>query len=358
MAAGRHGKIGCDAQGCDTISPWAFLSSRFSGGDFARKLSEKLTRFPLLAGLSDPALRQLVAQACWFGLPGGTVLKRDSENETALFLVITGTLGVVLEDGAGVRRLIAQVPPGETVGEVSLLTEEHSAELVALRDTELLRIGPQAFEALIARQPRVMIDMMAVMARRLMQTNRAPREAVRPKTFAIVPLQDGLLADPLAHRVAGALVAMGAKTAVLDAGRCRNRCATSKNGYAGGPSCCCCMMAAAVICRSRWHAKAIGSRPFITFIPRAAMTLRVWRAVSPAAPWAWCWAVVARAVSPISAWCGRSPKRAFRSIISAGFRWGPSLLRAWRQAGATKNYPSECAPYSSLPSRYRTTPCR
>jgi NTE family protein len=193
------------------------LSSRFSGGDFARKLSEKLTRFPLLAGLSDPALRQLVAQACWFGLPGGTVLKRDSENETALFLVITGTLGVVLEDGAGVRRLIAQVPPGETVGEVSLLTEEHSAELVALRDTELLRIGPQAFEALIARQPRVMIDMMAVMARRLMQTNRAPREAVRPKTFAIVPLQDGLLADPLAHRVAGALVAMGAKTAVLDA---------------------------------------------------------------------------------------------------------------------------------------------
>jgi NTE family protein len=193
-----------------------FLSSLIPGQDHTRYLVERLKRFPLLAGLSDGAIRRVVAEARWFGLPGGARLKRDSENETALFLVITGSLGVMVEH-AGSRRLIAQIPPGETVGEVSLFTEEHSAEIVALRDSELLRIGPQAFEALVARHPRMMIDMMRVMARRLLETTRAPREHIRPKTFAIVPLQQGLGNEPVAHRIAAALVEMGAKAAVLDA---------------------------------------------------------------------------------------------------------------------------------------------
>jgi NTE family protein len=192
-----------------------FLSSLIPGQDHARYLVERLKRFALLAGLSDGAIRRLVAEARWFGLPGGARLKRDSENETALFLVVTGSLGVMV-DHDGSRRLIAQVPPGETVGEVSLFTEEHSAEIVALRDSELLRIGPEAFEVIVAKHPRIMIDMMRVMARRLLETTRAPREHVRPKAFAIVPLQEGLGDEPVAHRIAAALVEMGAKAAVLD----------------------------------------------------------------------------------------------------------------------------------------------
>ena len=41
-------------------------------------------------------------------------------------------------------------PAGETVGEMSLIagSSNHNAQLVALRDTELLRISPDGFEAL------------------------------------------------------------------------------------------------------------------------------------------------------------------------------------------------------------------
>lgn len=196
--------------------PLPFLSSLSPTPDLGKVLTDRLTRFPLLAGLSDGAMKRLIGEACWFGLPGGARLKRDSENETALFLVITGALGVMVEDASGGRRLVAQVPPGETVGEVSLFTDEHSAVLVALRDTELLRIGPHAFEALVAKHPRIMIEMMRVMARRLLDTTKAPRDHIRPRTFAIVPLQDGLEHEPVAHRIAAALVEMGAKAAVLD----------------------------------------------------------------------------------------------------------------------------------------------
>lgn len=201
----------------------AFLSSLIADllPEYPRTLIDRLTAFPLLSGVGEGALRRLVTDAVWFGLPGGARLKREGANDTALFLVVTGSLGVVVEDEAAGRRIIAQIPPGETVGEVSLLTgDEHSAELVALRDTEILRISQDVFEALAARHPRVMFDMMRVLARRLHETTRAERERAQPKTFALVPLQQGLGDETLAHRLIAALTKMGAKAAMLDQASC------------------------------------------------------------------------------------------------------------------------------------------
>ncbi len=193
----------------------AFFSSLL--GEHPRYLIERLSTFPLLSGVSESVLRRLVADSAWFGLPGGTHLKRDGDNDAALFLVVTGSLGVVIPGEAGERRVIAEVGPGETVGEISLLTgDDHSAELVALRDTEILRVGPDEFAALAARHPKVILDMMRVMARRLHETTKASRQPAQPKTFALIPLQDGLDGESFAHRIAAVLVEMGAKAAVVD----------------------------------------------------------------------------------------------------------------------------------------------
>ena len=193
----------------------AFLSSFLSGQETAYpdSLRKHLSALPLLAEVGDAAMKRLLAEANWFGLPGGVPLKRDGENDSALFLVVTGGLGVYIEG-----RLVAQIPPGETVGEMSLLSgDAQSAQLVALRDSELLRISPAGFELLAARHPRVMMNMMRVLVRRLHDTVHKSKDLPRPKTFAIVPLQEGLGHELIAHRLAGVLVEMGAKAAVLDA---------------------------------------------------------------------------------------------------------------------------------------------
>ena len=180
-------------------------------------LRERLVSFPLLAGISEAAMRRLLAQAVWFGLPGGVRLMREGENESALFLVVTGCLGVFTEDEAGERRLVAHVPAGETVGEISLLTGgEHTAELVALRDTELLRISAEGFEALAGRHPRVMFQVMRALVQRMHDSATEAKHGARPKTFAIVPLQEGLEDEPLARQLAATLTRMGSKAAVLD----------------------------------------------------------------------------------------------------------------------------------------------
>jgi len=199
----------------------AFLSSFRTGLDtiYPEHLRARLRNFPLFADVGDAGLKRVLAESNWFGLPGGMELKRDGENGQALFLVVTGNLGVFVEDEHHKRRLVAHVPAGETVGEMSLISgdSEHSAEIVALRDTELLRISAQGFDALIARHPRVMLNLMRILVKRLQATTRHDSDGSRPKTFAIVPLQEGLNQEPIAHRVAAALTQMGSRAAVLDA---------------------------------------------------------------------------------------------------------------------------------------------
>ena len=197
----------------------AFLSSFRVGKEtvYPDSLRTLLRNFPLLSDVSDAGLKRLLGEANWFGLPGGMLLQRDGENRRALFLVVTGSLGVFVEDEHGSRKLVAHIPAGETVGEMSLISgEAHSAQLVALRDTELLRVSPESFDSLIARYPRVMLNMMRVLVKRLQNTTSGADRIARPKTFAIIPLQDGLSDEPVAHHLAAALVGMGSHAAVLD----------------------------------------------------------------------------------------------------------------------------------------------
>jgi NTE family protein len=200
----------------------AFLSSFRIGQQtvYPESLYERLKSFALLENVGDAALRNLLAEANWFALPGGTLLERDGENNAALFLVVTGSLGVFASDEQGQRRMVAHVPAGETVGEMSLIagSSNHSAQLVALRDTELLRISPDGFEALVARHPRVMMNLMQMLVKRLKDANRGRTPKSQPKTFAIVPLQEGLSDVPVAQRLTMALASMGCRAAVLDAG--------------------------------------------------------------------------------------------------------------------------------------------
>src|SRR5512146_1116762 len=116
----------------------AFLSSFLVGQQtvYPEELLERLRSFPLLDTIGETALRNLLAEANWFGLPGGALLERGGENDAALFLVVTGSLGVFVREELGARKLIAHIPAGEAVGVMSLISgnREHTAQLVAMRD--------------------------------------------------------------------------------------------------------------------------------------------------------------------------------------------------------------------------------
>ncbi|GAA0545632.1 NTE family protein [Rhizomicrobium palustre] len=188
-----------------------FLSAlRLSESLLDRFLAEKLSGFPLFDGLSISALRRLAPFVVWFGLPGGSRLCRQGGEEGALLMVLTGTIGIFRDVGEEKRRLAAELSPGAVVADPAF---DRSVDLIALRDSELIELTPAALEILAVKKPRLFLEVMKETAAR----GAAKPVRSRPKTFALVPLQEGLSAHPIAERLAMALDDMGALTGVVDA---------------------------------------------------------------------------------------------------------------------------------------------
>jgi NTE family protein len=161
--------------------------------DFPDELRARVNDFPLMRGLRPHAITALLNAAQWFSLPGGAVLERVGENDQAVFVVVAGCLGVYAIDDFGRDLFVANVPAGETVGEMGVISgDEHAAKLVALRDSELLRIGKSAFQRLIARHPRLSLNLMQLLVQRLRQTTRRAVSPPRVRTIALVPLHHGV----------------------------------------------------------------------------------------------------------------------------------------------------------------------
>ncbi len=160
---------------------------------YPQELRERLASFPIMHRIGERALAEMLAHAQWFSLPGGAVLVREGDNDQAVFIVVAGSLGVFTHDELGNDHFVATVPAGETVGEMSVLAgDAHAAKLVALRDSELLRIGKRQFEALLLRHPRLSMNLMRLLVQRLRQTTRRSVKVQHARTIALVPLQPGI----------------------------------------------------------------------------------------------------------------------------------------------------------------------
>lgn len=173
------------------ISRWRPDSSPLNF--YPTELRERLASFPITQEIGPRAFEALLMHAQWFSLPGGTVLTREGDNDQAVFIVVGGNLGVFSQDESGEDHFIANVPAGETVGEMSVIAgDAHSARLIALRDSELLRIGKHEFERLIARHPRLSLNLMRLLVRRLRNTTRRAVTTRHARTIALVPLHPGI----------------------------------------------------------------------------------------------------------------------------------------------------------------------
>ncbi len=180
-------------------------------------LHARIRGFGLFADCDAACLRRIAYEATWFGLPGGTDLDRQGENDQAIFLVVSGRLAVHVTDENGVDRIVAHVPAGETVGEMSMIAgDAHSARLRAMRDTELLRLSKAAFLRITAREPRIMTTLTRLIIKRLRATTAGNAALMRPKTFALIPLDHGVDAESFAYDLSRALTALGLSYALFD----------------------------------------------------------------------------------------------------------------------------------------------
>jgi NTE family protein len=145
-------------------------------------------------------LADLEANFAWYGISGGSILFREGDAADDAFMLLAGRLGVYVDAGQGIR-LIAQIGPGELAGEMALISgEPRSATVVALRDSELVRIPRDGAERLINSNPQLMRYVLHLLAGRLKRSHRPPLSQAT-KAIAVVPVDE----QPLEREVGSQL---------------------------------------------------------------------------------------------------------------------------------------------------------
>ena len=131
-------------------------------------LVKALRTVPSLDVCDDDVLLEIVGDSVNLFWPeGAPVFERDSPAD-ALFIVLSGAVSVIGEDG----REVARLGPGDHFGELSLLlgTTRRRA-VVAAEPAELMIVPKDRFDALLAEHPRI-AEAIRRTADERMQANR------------------------------------------------------------------------------------------------------------------------------------------------------------------------------------------
>ncbi len=152
-------------------------------------------------------------KASWFALTGGEPLFTAGEEADSLYLLRSGRLGVFRREEGQLPHFVGVVRPGEPVGEMALIAgTPHTADVVALRDSEILALPREAFFDAVKTQPDVMIELSRLMLHRARERTTG---ATEPSVFGFISARHRPI-RAFVERVAAAIEAQGSTCQVID----------------------------------------------------------------------------------------------------------------------------------------------
>jgi CRP-like cAMP-binding protein len=143
------------------------------------------------ADLPRERLDDVAAEVEWVTVPRGARLFRAGEAGDAVYLVVSGRVQIVTERDDGHEVRLGEAGPGESVGEMALLSgESRMATARADEDAELLRLSRTGFEALLAAHPKAMAVFARTMAARLAKAARGRGAVATLRATPFVTLKE------------------------------------------------------------------------------------------------------------------------------------------------------------------------
>ncbi len=159
-----------------------------------------------LGNLSAREQKAVRAKGKEIPVKAGETLFSQGDEANAFYVVLSGTVGIFIDQEEDQKRLVALINKHETLGELSILAgEARSASVVALRDSQLLRIDRSEFDELIKKHPAIAVPMSRILAERLREAtvNRSLR--LRPKVLTFIAASPGIDIVQIANRLAKAV---------------------------------------------------------------------------------------------------------------------------------------------------------
>lgn len=152
-------------------------------------------------------------RASWFALTGGERLFSTGDAADTLYLLRAGRLGVFTQEEGQPPQFVGVIKPGDPVGEMAMLAgTAHTANVVALRDSDLIALPRDAFFTAARDEPELMAELARVMIQRARQKGAAGTE---PTVFGFASAR----ARPIrafVERVAAGVEAQGFSCRIID----------------------------------------------------------------------------------------------------------------------------------------------
>jgi NTE family protein/lysophospholipid hydrolase len=172
---------------------------------------------PLFGSLTDEQLHLLEEEAEWIDLECGKALFHQGDPGDSFFVLMSGTMGVVVTGGGRETQTVDRIRRGEIIGEMALLSDEdRSASVVALRDSELIRFSKDKFRQLLAQHPDLLLQITRLLIARLRRVHTASDRPSECSILAVVPASPDVPAREFSARLAGCLSRLGSTIHVND----------------------------------------------------------------------------------------------------------------------------------------------
>jgi NTE family protein len=171
-----------------------------------RTPAEFLRSVEMFAGLSESTLADMAGRASSVRVRAGDWLFREGDEADGVYVVVSGRVEVVVEGDE--QQVLRTLGPAAVVGELALLARStRSASIRARRDSELLKLTRDAFEAMLEGDPAFTTELVRLLGVQLQRSRSRDEQVDAPASvIALVPGHAGLpmaaIADCLVTEIA------------------------------------------------------------------------------------------------------------------------------------------------------------
>lgn len=164
------------------------------------QISEVLKKVPFFRTLGKDGIGFIVERLKFKPYEKNETICKSGDPGDKMFIIISGTVKVVVSSDDGEEKIIASLAGGDYFGEMALLTgEPRSASVITTEPSEMFILSKTDFDVIVERFPSITLSMGKIMSQRLRDTLQKAAKSGTGKTVQNVTgnLTDRKLVDIL-----------------------------------------------------------------------------------------------------------------------------------------------------------------
>ncbi len=136
------------------------------------RIIDFLRKSVLFRNLPESDLRKISLKFEFMDLPMGEVLFYEKDTSSDMYLILEGKVRASLFDEHGNELVLAELGPGEFLGEMSMIDQlPRSATVIAEEPTKLASLSRDAFLKILRENPDISVNVIKALVARLRRTD-------------------------------------------------------------------------------------------------------------------------------------------------------------------------------------------